>query len=471
MSVGELETLLEQTTSRGQIDIFEIVAILKQLLQRHRITPTTRHYKAYLLTNIDRQHGSAKNVASLLQEMAKQGITADSATLHAALEVYPIIIICSIVKSTTNSFLKVLAVHPDYLLRQKVIEALRARWLSLSPAGWHHVIAGLLRENQLELALDRLGQMERKGILLEQWLHSLLVYKLCDANEFSEALRLIRSRPNKAKSISSTMWLYLLRSAMRQSHFETVEYVWKNAVDLGYQELSVADCRDVLAFAAGYGNIVLAESVFRHVSTLQTHLTTYDYEKLVQVYVRNADIKTAFRIICQMYNRNNHINSDLKQSILRPMGTMSSDPTSLWCDICGLKKEGLEVPILLANVILEHTGNLFERGSLSPARATEIAVSIYMDLFDVCASGANTDTFNNLFSLCRQTLRPDICTFFAKEMAALGVPPDQKTLETLILICLDAGNQSSAEKYLADLKAHGWEMSESVREQIRDQLK
>ena len=191
---------------------------------------------------------------------------------------------CKNRKSIINSLYKVLAIHPDYLLRQEVIEALRARWLSLSPAGWHHVIAGLLRENQLELALDRLDQMERKGILLEQWLHSLLVYKLCDANEFSEALRLIRSRPNKAKSISSAMWLYLLRAAIRKSHFETVEYVWKNSVDLGYQELSVADCRDVLGFAAQHGDAILAEAIFRHLSTLQAHLTAYEYEKLVQVY-------------------------------------------------------------------------------------------------------------------------------------------------------------------------------------------
>lgn len=92
-SIGDLETQLEQSTSRGRIDISRTVAILKELLQRHRVTPTTRHYKAYLLTNIDRQHGSARNVRSLLGEMAKQGITADSATLHAALEVCPTFVV------------------------------------------------------------------------------------------------------------------------------------------------------------------------------------------------------------------------------------------------------------------------------------------------------------------------------------------------------------------------------------------
>ena len=55
-------------------------------------------------------------------------------------------------------------------------------------------------------------------------------------------------------------------------------------------------------------------------------------------------------------------------------------------------------------------------------------------------------------------------------MAALNVPPDQRTLETLILICLESGNRSSAERYLDDLKAHDWELSGTVEEQIRDKL-
>lgn len=57
---------------------------------------------------------------------------------------------------------------------------MRDRWLTLSPAGWHYVVAGFLREHQFELALDHIGHMERKDIMVEGWLHSLLIYNLCD---------------------------------------------------------------------------------------------------------------------------------------------------------------------------------------------------------------------------------------------------------------------------------------------------
>lgn len=87
LSASELENLLERSSTRRETDILRIVDILKVLLHTHHISPTTRHYRAYILGNIDRRYGSPRNIRSLLQEMEKEGITADSATLHAALEV------------------------------------------------------------------------------------------------------------------------------------------------------------------------------------------------------------------------------------------------------------------------------------------------------------------------------------------------------------------------------------------------
>jgi hypothetical protein len=87
LSVPALEDLLEQLSSQRRTFSFQIIDVLRVLLQKHRISPTTRHYRAYILGNIDLRCGSPGNIRSLLQEMEREGITADSATLHAALEV------------------------------------------------------------------------------------------------------------------------------------------------------------------------------------------------------------------------------------------------------------------------------------------------------------------------------------------------------------------------------------------------
>lgn len=87
LSVGDLESRLEHLSARKRTDIFKIVEILQLLLQKHHVSPTTRHYRAYILGNIHRRYGSSKNIRNLLREMEREGVTADSATLHAALEV------------------------------------------------------------------------------------------------------------------------------------------------------------------------------------------------------------------------------------------------------------------------------------------------------------------------------------------------------------------------------------------------
>jgi hypothetical protein len=322
-------------------------------------------------------------------------------------------------------------------------------------------------EGQLELALDRLDQMERKGIHLEQWLHSLLIYKLCDASEFTEALNLMRSRSKKAELISSGMWSYLLRAAIQNAHFDTARYVWANAVDLGYAALDVADCRDVLRLASEYGDVSISESVFRHLSTSKRGLEREDYEKLVQVYAQNADIKTALGIICRMHESKLLPSPECTQSVLLSLEGRINDPEIIWKEISALKKKGLRIPVALANLAIDYCGILCQRGTISASRATSVAIDIYKDLFDVCSSGANTDTFNSLFSLCHQTRRSDVCTFFAKEMAGFDVHPDQRTLETLILVCLEMGDFRTASMYLTDLRAQGWGLSMAVTEQIR----
>lgn len=313
--------------------------------------------------------------------------------------------------------------------------------------------------------------MERKGIRLERWLHSLLVYKLCDAKEFDEVLNLLRSRTNKAEAISSTMWTYLLRAAIRASHFDAVKYIWTNAVDLGYTDLESSDCREVLTLASQYGEISIAESVFRHLFSLQQHLDSDDHVKLVRVYARKGDTKTAFEIICQMHKSKLPLNSESVQPILLSLKDKTRDPATIWQDIRDLRKRRMEIPVILADLVIEYCASLFQRGALSASKAIEVAIDIYKDVFEVCTSGANPQTFNKLFALCYQTGRPDICTFFAKEMAALDVQPDRRTLETLILICVDIGNWGSASKYLADLRTRGWELSVAVTGQIEDKCR
>jgi len=122
-----------------------------------------------------------------------------------------------------TGFEQVLAIHPDYLLRAEIMQEMKERWFGLSPEGWHNLIAGLLRDRQYEVAVDKLEQMQSDQIQVQPWLYDIFQYQLCEADELDEAYKLLIYRyENSRAEISPAVWYYLLdkfSSAFHVSYF------------------------------------------------------------------------------------------------------------------------------------------------------------------------------------------------------------------------------------------------------------
>jgi pentatricopeptide repeat protein len=137
-------------------------------------------------------------VRSLFEEMQREGVRVDSAVLHA------------IVKALAN--------HPDYLLRSEILMMMREHWFNLSAMGWHDVVVGLLREKQMELAIDTLEHMRAQKIRTEAWLYSLIVYTLCELREFDEVVRMLRMMIDEDVHMKPTVWFHVLDIAGQNHH-------------------------------------------------------------------------------------------------------------------------------------------------------------------------------------------------------------------------------------------------------------
>lgn len=83
----ELETTLQRLSSKAKPNMQYTMQILRTLIAERNVQPRTRHYRALIQANADPELGSADNVRRLLREMEENAIAADSATLHAALQV------------------------------------------------------------------------------------------------------------------------------------------------------------------------------------------------------------------------------------------------------------------------------------------------------------------------------------------------------------------------------------------------
>ena len=108
-------------------------------------------------------------------------------------------------------------------------ELLHQRWFTLSSDGWHDLVVGLIKDRQIEIALDRLEQMQGEGIRIQPWLHDMLVYNLCEAEEFDEVLKIMRWRISSGEMmISASLWYSLLDTASRALHVSSSDHWCKS---------------------------------------------------------------------------------------------------------------------------------------------------------------------------------------------------------------------------------------------------
>ncbi|KAJ5758612.1 hypothetical protein N7520_005768 [Penicillium odoratum] len=376
--------------------------------------------------------------------MEVNGIKADSKTLHAAL--------------------KVLAVHPDYLLRQDVIRMLRDRWLALSPEGWHFVVAGLLREHQFELALDQMSAMERKGIRIDNWLHSMAVYQLCDFNELDEVYALMQARVEQNREMTPALWSHVLCAATQGLHYDMTRFIWRRMVDLGYLKPAPNVHIDALIIASNAGDIDLALSVFRSCDKLGIPLDAEDYQRVIDIYLRLGYLAASFKVFCTMHDFGVVPAERSTESLVSHMIEHKTDPREAWQMLKRLKNEKQKVPITCVHVIAK----LCERRAHDDPSVVEDAIGFYKEIYSLCPEGADVYVYNTLMQMCRNAQNRESGLFLVKEMASFGVVPNATTFEALILMCLDARNYQSAYMYLRDMLDRGDEVSDESRDEIRD---
>lgn len=354
--------------------------------------------------------------------------------------------------------LQVLAIHPDYLLRQEVLYMLRDRWLALSPVGWSNVVTGLIRECQYEMALETLWRMKSQNIHVPEWLLQLLIYNLCECEEFGCVLDLMQDHVKQGGQLSPTLWYHVLDTASNALHEECSSFVWKGRVEIGLLNPPRGVCNNMLTMTSRTGNTQLATSVFQFLLSGKHAITDDDYEALIDTYVVNGSIYSAFMVLCMMTGATVNQGNTSTRSILSHLIATDQDPRSTWQTLRELSHKVKEAPISAANVILElcvHQGKL------------DVALELYKDINTFIPKGPNTSTFNCLIHGSRKANKLDYASFFVQEMIESRILPNRATYEELVLLCVEGGHFKSANDYLHEMNASGFAMTETGATRLR----
>ncbi|PGG95703.1 hypothetical protein AJ79_09911 [Helicocarpus griseus UAMH5409] len=433
-----LESKLRKTAER-EPNYKHTMRLLSELIRRRGTQPQTFHYWALIMANAHPFMGCPKNVRKLLDEMRENNIPFDSATLHAVL--------------------KVLAIHPDYLFRQEILRTLRDRWLAISPEGWHNVVTGYIREGQFEMALDQISHMEAQNIPVEQWLYSLLIYNLCDVEDFDMVMELMCRWQNSGKELSPNLWFQVLVTSSECYHEKCVRYVWKERVEAGLLNPPYGVCSNILTMTSRTGNIWLAREVFRVMRERDAIFLLEDYNRLVDTFLAADQLDQALRTLCTAQKAAFKLDESATRSIFTYCIQTNLSPRTLWATLARMKnKEGLNIPPAATNAAIEvavHHNHM------------SVALEFYRALQDTFSHRPTATTFNHLIRGCRMTGEHDLANTFVQEMVLLDVFPDRMTYDQLILLCVDAGKFREAHRYFVEMMESGFALTQGSKVHIR----
>jgi hypothetical protein len=202
-------------------------------------------------------------------------------------------------------------------------------------------------------------------------------------------------------------------------------------------------CVSVLNLAARHSDPSLATTCIRILSARHAALSPYHYEAILTAYTGAQDLRTSFRILTIMAKAGIAPDSSTTRPLFLYLTSSHDLPLQAWSILKSLHGADHIIPIAAVNVILE---------SLIFVGRLDDAVDIYKKLHNICASGPNTETFNNLLQgVSKKENKKDLAMFLAAEMAALGVKPDHLTYDRLILSCLHQDDYEDAFRYLEEM--------------------
>ncbi|KAI1435254.1 hypothetical protein GGR50DRAFT_694272 [Xylaria sp. CBS 124048] len=402
-----------------------ITRLVEYLVKERGQRPNAALYESLIKANVDKKHGSAKAAGELLKEMRKHGISTTPEIYHALLEVT--------------------SVHPDYVLRGRVLNEMKNRWYDLTPNSNINIIIGLLRDGQYELALSKLEELNRNPISVPPWLLEVFLYTFGELGFHEEALAILKKRLEIADSLkrgplSLNAWQFLLEVFSRDIFHPGVKYIWDHVVTPGTIHPPDGVITNALDAASIHGDAELAMNAIELLSSRGTKLDLHHYEALIQVYLHHGDLRKALSILCIMAKAG--LSPDL--ACTRPIFELlrnSSNSTEHALAILHELKVHYTVPAAAFNILLESTAGL---------KGFKAAFDMYRTVRQICSNGPDLETFEILLRHC--TLRKSM-SFLVAEMEVFSLKPTRTILDHLVRICTMQDDYEMAFRYLEMMHA------------------
>ncbi|KAM4064679.1 pentatricopeptide repeat protein [Hirsutella rhossiliensis] len=370
--------------------------------------------------------GSVEGVRKLLEDLESQGMKPTATMCQGALAA--------------------LANHPDYGLRQDLLDMMRDYWFTVDQDAKQHVVVGLLRDEQYELAYARLTDMIEQGALVAPWVYDVFILAFGKLGFLDEMMLLLRRRRDLAESdhVVTSLLYYALDVCSQAFHREGTIFAWNAAVRSSMVQPPDGIVENVLATASRHGYAVLATEALDLLSR-RARVLPYHYEAVVEAFAGSGDVAGALRVLCIMKKNGTSIGrehtSSIRTAIRRIPRIIDQAETAL------RKLAEVEaVPLAAASAVVEATAE---------AQGSERVLALYGDVAMLCGEAVEATTMQTLImhSKTGETRRALARDYTAKMAEQADPVRSPGAYEKLITACAKEGELDLALRFAAQAVA------------------
>ncbi|KAJ3526470.1 hypothetical protein NM208_g10343 [Fusarium decemcellulare] len=311
--------------------------------------------------------GSALGVGKLLGDMAAEKITPTTTVCYSALEA--------------------LAVHPDYVLRQRVINLMQKHWYEFTLSAKQNIAVGMLRDGQHELALDKFTELLDSEEKIDLWVYDVFIVEFGRMGFLDEVLQLLQQRKHaKGTDDAFRSLLYHALDIFSQAfHYEGTTFAWNYVVRNSLHNPSNGILENVLATAARHGDPTLATEAF-NVRSTRGKTSEENHEALVDAFANEGDLAGAFNTLALMHQGGMQPSKGGTRSIYRQLRMQPKRIDEAASILTAMQKKG-EVPYAAVDVTIE---------AMVQTRGSEAAIPLYHDIYFLTGRGPDKHLLRDL---------------------------------------------------------------------------
>ncbi|KAG0009451.1 hypothetical protein BGZ80_002379, partial [Entomortierella chlamydospora] len=367
-----------------------------------------------------------------------------------------------------NIGLRVAATHGDTVMLERIKEQIENAGLKMNLNSYEIIIQGLCVNQELEHALDLLGDMtvsvNEKGLPDENGKPvidvrpSLSCYKpvidLALSLHESETAYLVLKMAEIQSGLSkipAVIYIDVMARAAEDYVLNAVEYCWRKSVNELGACPDEGTCMLALNCAGHEKAPRLAAEVIQYMGENKMEFQEYHFAPLLQAFSLAKKFKSAFNVLSIMRA------SGMKPTILTATSLLKvlDEPENIeeaFISMQEMHREGKKVDVVAFNILIEACGRINE-------------LTRAMTIFDAAASlGVETDTntYNALLTGCITDRNMVEGKNVIAMMQGAGVDPNVDTYQSLISLCLTQINYEDAFMYLEEMKSHNVIPSEPI---------